>query len=133
MKTGEFQITRTFLLALGLTLAATGLLAQEPNPYSGTWLGTYTTKKGEQRSAVLNLSDDGGTWKNHVRVRQDTCLGRELPVTIVRATATQLVIRVHGSKFMPGCKDFGLKFSRTGENTFEGKMGKAGALTFVRQ
>lgn len=126
-------MTRALWLSLCLTLAATGLLAQEPNPYNGTWSGTYTTKKGEQRSVVLNLSDGGGTWKNHIRVRQDTCLGRELPVTIARATATQLAIRIHGSKFMPGCKDFGLKFSRTGENTFEGKMGKAGALTFVRQ
>lgn len=127
-------MTRTFLLALCLTLAATGLLAQEPNPYNGTWLGKYTTlKKGEQRSVVLNLSDSGGTWKNHVRIRQDTCLGRELPVTITRATATHLAIRIHGSKFMPGCKDFGVKFSRTGDNAFAGTMGKGVELTFVRQ
>ena len=126
-------MTRTFLLALGLALATTELLAQEPNPYNGTWLGKYTTKKGEQRTVVLNLSDASGMWRNHVRVRQDTCLGRELPVTIARATATQLAIRIHGSQFMPGCKDFGLQFSRTGENTFAGRMGKAGALTFVRQ
>ena len=126
-------MTRTFLLALCLALAATGPLAQEPNPYNGTWLGKYTTLKGEQRSIVLNLSDGGGTWKNHVRIKKDTCLGRELPVTVMRATATHLAIRIEGSKFMPGCKDFGVQFSRTGDNTFQGKMGKRLELTFVRQ
>ena len=126
-------MTRTFLLAICLALVTTGPLAQEANPYNGTWLAEYTTKKGDQRSAVLNLSGDSGTWKNHVRIRQDTCLGRELPVTIARATATALTIRIHGSKFMQGCEDFAAKFSRTGDNTLEGKMRKIGKLTLVRQ
>ena len=126
-------MTRALLLSLGLALAATGLLAQEANPYNGTWSGTYTTKKGDQRTIVLNLSGDNGTWKNHVRVRQDTCLGRELPVTIARATATQLTIRINGSKFMQGCEDFGVRFSRTGDNAIEGKLRKMGNLTLVRR
>ena len=126
-------MTRAFLLALFLTLAATGLLAQEANPYNGTWVGTYETKKGEQRSVVLNLSGGGGTWKNHVRIKNHPCVGQELPVTIARATATQLTIRINGSKFMQGCEDFGVRFSRTGDNAIEGKLRKMGNLTLVRQ
>ena len=126
-------MTRTFLLTLSLTLVATGLLAQEANPYNGTWSGTYTTKKGEQRSLVLNLSGGGGTWKNHVRIKNHPCVGQELPVTIARASAMDLTIRIHGSKFMQGCEDLGAKFSRTGDNTLEGKVRKIGKLTLVRQ
>ena len=126
-------MTRALLLSLGLALAATGLLAQEANPYNGTWLGTYTTKKGDQRSVVLNLSGSGGTWRNHFRIINHPCVGRELPVTIARATATQLAIRINGSKFLQGCEDFGVKFSRTGDNAIEGKLRKMGNLTLVRQ
>ena len=42
-------MTRTFLLAICLALVTTGPLAQEANPYNGTWLAEYTTKKGDQR------------------------------------------------------------------------------------
>ena len=122
-----------FLLVLCLTLVTTGVHAQEANPYNGTWLGTYTTKKGDQRSAVLNLSGSGGTWKDHLRIKNHPCVGREIPVTVTRATATALTIRIHGSKFMQGCEDFGAKFNRTGDNTLEGKVRKVGKLRLVRQ
>lgn len=123
----------SFILAISLAAVTTGLLAQGANPHNGTWLGKYTTAKGAERSIVLILSDGGGTWKNHVRIKQDTCLGRELPVTVTNATAAHLAIRINGSKFMPGCKDFGVRFSRTGDNTLEGKMGKGIELKLVRQ
>ncbi len=127
------QAMRAFFLAISLSLVPTTLPAQESNPHNGTWQGKYTTKKGAERAIVLNLRDGEGTWKNHVRVKQDTCLGRELPVTIARASAKDLVIRVHASKFMQGCEDFGAKFSRTGDSTLEGKVRKVGKLTLVRQ
>ena len=133
VKSRDINMARTFLLVLCLSLVPTGLLAQEANPYNGTWLGTYMTKKGAQRSAVLTLSDGGGTWKSHVRIKQDKCMGREMPVTIARATATDLALRVHGSKFLRGCDDYDAKFSRTGDNTLEGKIRKVGKLTLVRQ
>jgi hypothetical protein len=131
--TGDFRMTRELLLSLCLALVATDLLAQESNPYNGTWLGTYTTRKGAQNSLVLNLSGGGGTWKNHVRIKNHPCVGQELPVTVARATTTALTIRINGSQFMPGCKDFGVKFSRTGDNAIEGRIPKMGNLTLVRQ
>ena len=120
-------------LALGFALAPAGLVAQEANPYNGTWVGKYTTPKGAQRSVVLVLSGRGGTWKNHVRSKGDSCLGREMPVTVARATATDMTIRIDGSKFLQGCEDFRVKFSSTGDNTIEGRIRKMGNLTLVRQ
>jgi len=126
-------MTRTFLLALGLTLVTTGLVAQEANPHNGKWLATYATKKGDSREAVLNLKDAAGTWKDKVRVKQNPCGAFEAPVTVTRATATDLVFRIHSSKALLGCKDFGAKVTRTDDKTFEGKLGKGRKLTLVRQ
>ncbi|MEO8145157.1 MAG: hypothetical protein ABI654_13170 [Betaproteobacteria bacterium] len=128
-----FQVKRAYLFALGLALAPTGLVAQEANPYNGTWVGKYTTPKGAPRTVVLVLSGSGGTWKNHVRIKQNPCLGREMPVTVARATATDLMIGIDGSKFLPGCKDFRARFSNAGGNAIEGRIGKMGKLTLVRQ
>lgn len=126
-------MTRTFLLALGLTFVTTGVLAQEANPYNGRWMANFTTPKGVQRSAVLNLKDETGTWKDQVRIKQNLCVGLEAPVTVTRATATDLVFRIHSSKALQGCRDFGARVTRTGDGSFEGKLGKDSKLTLVRQ
>ena len=128
-------MTRAFLLGLGLGLAllTTGLVAQEANSHNGKWLAKFTTKKGVQREAILNLHDATGTWKDQVRIKQNICVGLEAPVTVTRATAIDLVFRIHSSKALLGCRDFGARVTRTDDKTFEGRLGKGLALTLVRQ
>jgi hypothetical protein len=126
-------MTRTFLLAFCLTFVTTELVAQEPNPHNGQWLARFTTKKGVQRTAILKLNDAGGTWKDNVRIKQDMCVGMEAPVTVTRATSTELAFRIHSSKALLGCKDSGARLSRTGDKSFEGKMSKGLKVTLERQ
>jgi hypothetical protein len=127
-------MTRTFLLALSLTLVTTGLVAQEPNPHKGKWLAKYESSgKGARREAVLNLKDATGTWEVQTRTKGNACEGLEVPVTVTRATATDFEFRINYSKIMTGCKDNGAKVTRTDDKTFEGEFDDHRKLTLVRQ
>ncbi len=69
-------------------------LAQEANPYNGSWaLQLQTPQRGAVTGSV-EVKDEGGTYKTVANDRSDACAGREAPIVVRAATPGELTFRV---------------------------------------
>ncbi len=88
------------MLILSLIVPAIAY-AQEPNPYNGTWKAEYTGKSGAARVGKVVVSDKTGTWQMAVSGRGESaspCIGREFPIEVTKANATELAFEVQRAK-----------------------------------
>lgn len=120
-------------LVIGGVLALSPIaLAQEPNPYQGTWKATMVNKKGETRKGEVILKDKDGTWDIDWQNPSDPCAGLRSPVTIQRTSADELVFEINRSKALKGCKDSIVIMKRVDDTTLKGALGDGRKLTLVR-
>jgi hypothetical protein len=95
---------RTLVLPACACLAA-GALAQGASPFDGKWRGTFTDHKGRARQAELLVAGQGGSWTYDREGGKwdNACMGPELPIVVLGATAEQLRLRIDGEKVLKGC------------------------------
>ncbi len=120
------------VLLICLFLAASAV-AQEPNPYNGTWRAEFENKKGGDMEGTVVIKDQGGTWDAGNMGRNNPCRGRPAPLTIQRATADELVIEINRSKVLTGCQDGLATLKRVDEKTLEGEFGEGRKIKLIRE
>lgn len=120
-------------LVIGSLLASSPIaLAQEPNPYQGTWDATLVNLKGETRKGTVTLNDQEGSWDINWTDFRKPCAGIRAPVVVQRASADELVFEINRSKALKGCKDNIVTLKRVDETTLKGELDDGRKLTLVR-
>jgi hypothetical protein len=127
------MITFRILATMCLTLAASAI-AQETNPYNGTWHAEFeSAAQGAKLEGTVVIKDQGGTWDMLARKGNNPCVGREVPITMQKASADELVFEINRSKALPGCNDGIAKLKRTDDKTLEGVFDKGRKIKLIRQ
>ena len=113
-------------------LLASIALAQEPNPYNGTWRAS-----GEDFiDSEFVLQGEGGKWKTYLtagRRRFDACAAMERPIIVQRSSAEGLVFLINGSKVLSGCPDIVVTLKPIDAKSLAGLLGTGVAFKAVRQ
>ncbi|MFZ2652083.1 MAG: hypothetical protein WA210_18450 [Burkholderiaceae bacterium] len=117
-------------ICLTFTVAA---IAQEVNPYNGTWRAEFESAQGAKLEGTVVIKDQGGSWDMLVRKGSNPCVGREAPITVQKATADELVFEINRSKVIPGCNDGLAKLKRTDDKSMEGVFDKGRKVKLIRQ
>ena len=132
----RYDVNILRLLGLSGALLASIAFAQGPNPFNGTWHAKFQDKRGGAQAAELIVKDDGGTWKvwgtSH-DTKRNPCIGRDLPITVKRASTEELAFRIEGSKVLAGCPDGNVTLKRVDDQRLEGQFGDGRMLTLVRE
>ncbi len=108
-------------------------LAQEPNPYDGTWQASFESKKGVGREGTVVIAGKEGTWEILIKKKNNPCAGRSMPIAIERATKDELVFTINRSKTLTGCKDGIANFKRTDDKTLVGEFDGGHPVTLTRE
>jgi hypothetical protein len=91
-----------------ITLFPLAVPAQEPNAYLGTWTGSMATSGAKVLPLELSITETGGTWRflrGGTGTRENPCVGKEFPVTVVSRSQAELQFEVKGSSVIQGCVD----------------------------
>ena len=121
---------RAGTISFCLLAVASTSMAQDVNPYNGTWKVAYDSKKGANREGTVVVSGKGGTWDMLTQRSKNACAGKEVPIAVRTATADELVFEINRSKALMGCKDGLAKLKRVDDNTLEGEFdGKKFTMT----
>ena len=125
------HLARTALLAA--VLCTNSAIAQEPNPYNGTWRAEFETKKGSDMEGTIVIKDQGGSWDMLGKANNNPCVGRAYPITVQQATAESLVFKINRAETLAGCKDGTVKLRRVDDKTLEGEFEKVRPIKLIRQ
>ncbi len=120
-------------LVVGSLLASPIALAQDANPYSGTWDAKLLNKKGETRKGTVILKDKDGTWDFNWQNPNNPCVGMRSPVAVQRTSADELVFEIQRSKALKGCKDNIVSMKRINDTTLQGELDDGRKLTLIRK
>ena len=120
-------------LIIGTLLVCPVALAQEPNPYSGTWEVNMVTKKGASVKGEVVVKDKDGTWDINWTSQKNPCKGIQAPIEIESASAGELVFKIMRSKSLRGCKDQIATLKRVNETTLQGELDDGRKLTLVKE
>jgi hypothetical protein len=120
-------------LVIGSLLVSPVALAQEANPYSGTWDATLVSFKGETRKGKVILKDKDGTWDMNWQSPKNPCVGKRSPVVVQRTSADELVFEIRRSEALRGCKDSIVTLKRVNETTLKGELDDGRKLTLIRK
>lgn len=118
------------MLSVSFVLAP---LAQQNNPYEGSWLARFNGDSGTPEDAELVVKAGAGTWTNSRRIRSNPCTGRTTPVAVSRATGNEFEFAVNGSRALAGCPDFIVSVKRVDDKTLEGQYSDGRKISLVRQ
>lgn len=108
-------------------------LAQEANPYNGTWAVQFDAPGRPGIKGTVDVNGQGGLWKTVSSTRSDTCAGRDAPIDVKSATPEKLVFRVMRSQVLAGCPDFTISMNRVDDNNLEGAMHNGWKVQMTRQ
>ena len=125
------RLARTFFVTS--VCFATGVLAQAPNPYNGTWRAEFETKKGADMQGTIVIKDQGGSWDMLSKSGSNPCLGRAYQIAVQQATTEALVFEISRSKALAGCKDGTATLNRIDDKTLEGEFDHGRRIKLIRQ
>ena len=110
------------VLLTNVFIGSGSVTAQTPNPYDGTWRGSFA---GSERANAIELVISGteGSVKMFGRASINPCLNRQLPVVVQQFSEEELLIRIEGSKVLQGCADRVSRLKRTGPRTVLSDLG----------
>jgi hypothetical protein len=120
-------------LVIGTLLVCPVALAQEPNPYSGTWDLSMVRKKGGSVKGEVVIKDQDGTWDINWMSHKNPCKGIQAPIVIESASTDELVFKIMRSKSLRGCKDQIATLKRVNDTTLQGELDDGRKLTLVRE
>lgn len=120
------------LLAL-LSAVIAAAIAQDANPFNGTWRASFETKKGTGREGKVVISGQTGTWDLALQAGSNPCVGRAFPLAVQRATNEELVVEIQRSKALAGCKDGQATFRRVDDKTLQGEFDGGRKITLMKE
>lgn len=90
-----------------LVLFTSFALAQQ-STFDGKWSGPATSPSAGDIQVDLKIAKSSGTMRYEQKVNYttaDQCANRDIPVSVVSQTATEMVIAIQGAKVLKGCFD----------------------------
>ena len=126
MRIGEWLVILT-------VLTSPLVLAQEANPYSGSWQVSMVNNKGEHRKGTVSLTDRDGTWDIEHQNVKNPCAGIRAPIVIRSAAADELVFEIVRSRSLRGCRDNVATLKRVNDTTLQGELDDGRKLTLSRE
>lgn len=120
-------------LVIGSLLIGQTALAQEPNPYIGTWQVSMVNNQGGSVKGKVIINSQDGTWDMFWQSTREPCAGIKAPIMIKRASANKLVFKILRSESLKGCKNHVAKLKPVDETTLHGKLNDGRELTLVRE
>ena len=123
----------TAWLVIGTLLASPAVMAQEANPYSGTWRASVVNKQGETRQGTVVLAGQEGNWDITYQNVKNPCTGIRAPIVIRDTSEDKLVFEVVRSRSLKGCKDNIATLQRVNDTTLEGELDDGRKLTLTRE
>jgi hypothetical protein len=124
---------RITLMSLASLLFVHPLMAQNVNPYNGSWSISFDGKKTVDLEGSVVVKDDGGSWNMVARSGKNPCVGRVYPIAIEKATADELTFTVNRAKTLSGCQDSTHTFKKVDDKTLTGEIGEGRAASLVRK
>lgn len=124
---------RITLLSLASLLFLNPLMAQNANPYNGTWTVSFDGKRTVDLEGSVVVKDDGGSWNMVARSGRNPCVGRMYPIAVDKATADELTFTVNRAKTLAGCQDSTYTFKKIDDKTLTGEIGEGRTASLVRK
>ena len=106
--------------------------AQDTNSYNGNWKVVGSVPGSGSYQADLRIEGDAGSWQALVTNRDDPCVGRKVPISVLSATSEELTFRIKMSEALAGCQDSTAKLKRVDDSTLKGTRGRQ-ELTATRK
>ena len=122
-----------FLSILLMAVLPALALAQEANPYNGSWHARLVNVKGISREGTVIINNQGGTWKITSKIFKNPCAGLQAPIVIQRTSTDELVFKIYRSKALGGCDDDIATLKRVNKTTLQGELNDGRKLTLVRE
>ncbi|MGB7934608.1 MAG: hypothetical protein WCH04_20760 [Gammaproteobacteria bacterium] len=122
-----------FLSVLLMAVLPALALAQEDNPYNGSWHASLVNEKGISREGTVIIIDQSGTWKITSKIFKNPCAGLQAPIVIQRTSTDELMFKINRSKALWGCDDDIATLKRVNETTLQGELNDGRKLTLVRE
>lgn len=123
------------LLALA-TLISGSASAQTPAPMHGKWAGTAKSQGGAELAVELLLAETGSSWRfvrQGSQGRNNPCLDKDFPVIVLSQSATDLSIKIDGSKVLQGCLDQTAAFKTADGKSLDGTLGDGRPVSLSRK
>lgn len=125
------RIAAVFLATM---LACGAVMAQEGNPYNGSWTAAWIgAKKQHPNKALVVIQGDGGTFQNQHASRNNPCVGIKAPIAVKTATADELVFVIKFATALSGCKDTEVALKRVDDKTLKGLRDGKAEITLTRK
>lgn len=127
---------RASALVVVLLFVCSVAMAETVNPYNGEWTATWAGGKGVvhfNNKADVVIRDTGGTFRNRRHSTKNPCIGREAPITVMTATADELIFVIQFASVLKGCKDSEVKLKRVDDKTLKGLRDENKEITLIRE
>ena len=121
-----------FFPAVFLVVVA-GLSAQTLGSLQGKWSGKTESQVGGELAVELVIAESKGTWRFIPRgtQRNNPCLGKDFPVSVISQSSTELSIEITGSSVMQGCSDFSATLKSAMESHLKANFPAGGTLALL--
>lgn len=121
------------ILALLCAAAACAALAQASTHLTGSWVVEWNAPSGRPVSAVLELKEGSGTWKQRVLGRvDDPCVKLAAPAKVV-VEEEQMHLAITRSAVLGGCGDSKIKLTVGTDGSVKGQWSDQRELKFTKQ
>ena len=112
---------RSAFTGLALALGAALALAQTvPKPFLGNWKVEWQTER-QSYSAVMEVTETGGSWQTATSNRNNPCWGRKVPLQHDRVAADSLDLTLKFSDIIPDCKNATVKLKLDDKGVVTGR------------
>lgn len=112
---------RSTFTGLALALGAALALAQTvPKPFLGNWKVEWQTER-QSYSAVMEVTETGGSWQTAATSRANPCWGRKVPMRHDSVTPCSLDITLMFSDVIADCKNATVKLRLDDQGNVSGK------------
>jgi hypothetical protein len=120
-------------LAVLCLTAACAAHGQAAPSLTGSWLAEWMAPNGRPVSAVLELTEGSGTWRQRVLGRvEDPCIKVAAPAKVV-AQEDQPHLAITRSAVVGGCNDSRVKLTVGADGSLQGHWPDGRELRFTKQ
>lgn len=117
-----------------LLFVVADLSAQTPGSLQGKWSGKTQSQVGGELAVELVIAESNGTWRFIPRgtQRNNPCLGKDFPVSVISQSSAELSIEIKGSSVMQGCSDFSATLKSGDGKSLEGELSGGRHISLTR-
>ncbi|MBV8036532.1 hypothetical protein [Roseateles sp.] len=126
---------RTSTKFASLLVLFTSFASAQQSTFDGKWSGPATSPSAGQIQVNLTIAKGSGTMRYAQKVNYttvDQCANRDIPVSVVSQTASEMVIAIQGAKVLKGCIDETATLKLVDGKTLQSTLKDGRAMTLAR-